>query len=139
MRKFESAGGVIINEFNEIVLALNPSPSWQFPKGSVERGESYIETAKREIREETGLKVPDPIKKLPTYTRISSYKGKPMYLGKQVFRTMHYFLFRIKKQKLKPGMEVKECQWVPIEKVESKISYEEDKAFFRSILGDLKS
>jgi len=127
MLKKYGAGGIVVNEFKEVALVLNPTMSWQFPKGTVEKGEDYLKTAKREIKEEIGLTVNEPIKKFKPYIRPSLYKNK------RVMKEIHYFLFKIKKREIKPGAEIKECEWVSIDKVEEKITYEEDKKFFRDI------
>lgn len=39
------------------VLMLNSSGEWVFPKGHVEQGETYLETAIRELKEESGVVV----------------------------------------------------------------------------------
>lgn len=56
-----STGAVVYRRFNdELQYLLEESTSshfWGFPKGHVEAGENYEETAEREIREETGLHV----------------------------------------------------------------------------------
>ena len=50
-----TAGGVIINEFEEIVIVNQNHDSWSLPKGHVEKNETLLEAANREIHEETGL------------------------------------------------------------------------------------
>ena len=37
------------------VLQLNSEGEWVFPKGHVEKGESYLDTAIRELKEESGI------------------------------------------------------------------------------------
>lgn len=125
--KKESAGGIIVNELDEVVMVFTDTKSWQFPKGTVERGEGYLKTALREIKEETGLINLKLIKKLPRYTRISDDEGN------KVYRDIHYFLFNKRKQKLKPSAEITACEWIPLDKAEDKITYKEDKEFFRRI------
>ena len=61
MRREKSAGAVIFNPHTKKFLLLHyPTHGkghWDFPKGHVEPGEDEIDTAKREIKEETGLYV----------------------------------------------------------------------------------
>ena len=122
MKKIESAGGVILNELNEVVIVFTDTKSWQFPKGTVENGEKYLETAIREIWEETGLKNLEYVKELPVYSRVSTHE-------ENTIRYIHYFLFYTKKQYLMPSSEVTECKWVPIDEVEKELTYDEDKKF----------
>lgn len=62
-KKYPRVGiGVMIkNHNNEILLGLRKgshgSGEWSFPGGHVEFGEKIFETAKREVKEETGLEI----------------------------------------------------------------------------------
>ena len=125
MIKKESAGGIIINEYNEICMVFTDTLSWQFPKGGVEAGEKYLETAVREIQEETGLSNVRFIKALPMYTRVST--------DGSASRDIYYFLFNTEKQPLTPQAEVSKCEWISIDDVEEKLTYNEDRAFFKSV------
>ncbi len=54
-----SAGGVVYvkdNNTTRILLILDRCQKWTLPKGKIEDGETYSETALREIEEETGIK-----------------------------------------------------------------------------------
>lgn len=59
--KFEkSCGGLIIAPYQnsyKLLLIQHKSGHWGYPKGHVETGESEVQTARREIHEETGLEV----------------------------------------------------------------------------------
>ena len=63
----ELAGTVILDEsLQEIVIVHGKkSGKWGLPKGHVEPGESHIEAAIRETKEETGLKINLAVKMLP--------------------------------------------------------------------------
>ena len=71
MLEATSCGGVVI--FRNKVLVLyknfkNRYEGWVLPKGTVEEGESYEETALREVREESGVEA-----------RIIEYLGNSKY------------------------------------------------------------
>ena len=64
-----TAGGIILNEFNEVVVVNQNYDSWSLPKGHVEKNETILDAAKREIYEETGLQNISYIKDLGYYDR----------------------------------------------------------------------
>ena len=85
-KKWTSAGCVVIDSMDdhEHIYVIKPSNNygpWSFPKGRVDKGESFKQAAIREVWEETGLHV-----KILT--------GKGSYIGKGVggFSITHYFL-----------------------------------------------
>ena len=47
-----TAGGIIINELQEFVVVNQNHDSWSLPKGHVEKNETILDAAKREIYEE---------------------------------------------------------------------------------------
>ena len=68
-------GLLVINDENEILLQLRDDfNAWGCPGGSMELGESFEETAKRELKEETGLEA-------------LSLKMIGVLSGKETFRT----------------------------------------------------
>lgn len=88
MKKAVSCGGVVI--FRGKILLLyknfhNRYEGWVLPKGTVEIGESYQETALREVKEESGV-----------IARIDEYVGKSEYSfnipGDVVEKEVHWYL-----------------------------------------------
>lgn len=126
MIKMQSAGGVIVNEFNEVAIVYTNTKSWQFPKGGIEPGETHVQTAIREIKEETGLKNLELIKPLPLYSRISTHTNNTRL-------DISYFLFKVPKQALTPSLEVTDCKWVAIDEAHNELTYAEDKKFITDI------
>ena len=63
----ESAGGIITNGNNEVVLFSQYGTSWSLPKGHVEAGENLVQTAYREIHEETGIDSLTLVKTIVSY------------------------------------------------------------------------
>ena len=71
---YECSCGAIVfrkigDEYRYLVIKNNRSTHWSFPKGHVEMGETYEQTAKREVLEETGLH----IKIIPGFRETSQY------------------------------------------------------------------
>jgi 8-oxo-dGTP pyrophosphatase MutT (NUDIX family) len=61
MAKWTSAGGIVFRKNGYIALvkqrARRGGLRWTFPKGRVDRGETIVQAAMREVREESGLHV----------------------------------------------------------------------------------
>ena len=55
--KKEKSCGCIIIEKDKVLLIQQTKGHWGFPKGHMEAGETEIETAIREVKEETNLDV----------------------------------------------------------------------------------
>lgn len=91
--KRRSAGGILFDNKANIVLVQEQDGSWSFPKGGIDEGESPLDAAIREIREETGIRSLYPIKSLGQYYR-------PTRKGKK--RIVFMYLFRVENQKLQP-------------------------------------
>lgn len=55
--KVSSMGVVFVKKnVNEpLILILNCAGEWVFPKGHIEKGETLVDTACREIKEESGV------------------------------------------------------------------------------------
>ena len=55
----EGVGIVVLNKENKVFVARridNPKNFWQMPQGGVDKGESLLEAAYRELEEETSMK-----------------------------------------------------------------------------------
>jgi len=118
--KFElSAGAVIINpKRGEILMIIDQKDRFSFPKGNNEKGETMIETAKREASEETGVKNLQFIAKLGEVDFF--YKLKADF----IFKKVAYFLFKTKSTKIKPELEeIKDACWIKTNKVKGKIPF----------------
>ena len=85
-----SSGGVVIRRSPQgvevlICSQMKTPPLWGLPKGTPKPGENLEETARREVTEETGLKV--EIKKTIGSIRYWFVKG-----GVKYHKTVHFFL-----------------------------------------------
>ena len=116
----KSAGAVVFyrNPDGKIdYLLLNHGEDyWNFPKGHIDNKESEIETAKREIEEETGLKEIDII---PFFRirRIYFFRApKDDYVAarsnKLTFKTVIFFLAEAKSKEVKVSYEHRGYEWL---------------------------
>lgn len=125
MARFElefSSGGVVVKENSggiEMLLIEDPYGKWTWPKGKLDKGESPLAAAKREIGEEVGLKDIELISKI----------GQTNYFYKRdaklIYKTVYIYLFRsagnegLKIQK----SEIEDGAWFSVEEALLKVSY----------------
>ena len=130
-----SAGGIIINSRNEIVLVQQGGVSWSFPKGHLETNETPLEAAKREISEETGIKDLILEKELESYTRTSDvYTPDGIEV---VNKKITLFIFRTSQEELITEDEVtSEIRWVDRNLVPDLLTHPLDKDFYRKNFQD---
>ena len=60
-------GIILLNAKKQVFVGKridNPKNFWQMPQGGVDQNESFLEAAKRELEEETGIKTVKIIKEL---------------------------------------------------------------------------
>lgn len=92
MQNVTGAGSVIFRRRNgafEIFFVKNAYGYWTFPKGKQQKGETLVETAIRETREETGL----------TGLKLVAPLGRTQFRFRQnghiVQKTVHFYLFEV--------------------------------------------
>ena len=68
--KREKSCGIIVFKDNKVLMAKQNSKEWSIPKGHVEGNETEVETALREVKEETNIdaKIVGDFKKVITYS-----------------------------------------------------------------------
>ena len=83
-----SCGGIVIHKGKVLLLYKNQNGKyigWVLPKGTIEKGESFKQTALREVREETGVPA-----------KIVKYVGKTQYTFRItddiINKTVHWYL-----------------------------------------------
>ncbi|AST91276.1 MULTISPECIES: NUDIX hydrolase [Sutcliffiella] len=81
---------LIINEQNQVLLQHRHDGGWGLPGGIMELGESLEETARREVKEETGLDIGE-LKLLGVYSGAEFYlkvsNGDELYSVTAVYQT----------------------------------------------------
>ncbi len=142
-------GIILLNENNHIFVGKridNPYKYWQMPQGGVEKNENYLEAAKRELLEETGIKSIELVKelegwfkyKLPKNLLGKVWKGK--YSGQKQKWFVMKFLGKINEINIKTkNPEFLDWKWInsselPLVAVDFKIAiYEEIKEKLKNL------
>jgi 8-oxo-dGTP pyrophosphatase MutT (NUDIX family) len=133
VRKTKAAGGVVVGSGGRVVIVNQNGRSWSLPKGHVDPGESDLEAAIREIREETGLTQLELIRPLGSYERHRI--GYPADEDKSELKTITMFLFRTDQTKLAPeDPDNPEARWVKPAEVIELLTHQKDKDFFKSVI-----
>ena len=132
----KSAGAVVFRRERGIVkyLLLNyPSTTrgakkdyWDFPKGHVEKGEKELETVKREVEEETGLK---DIKFIEGFKEWIKYFFK--YGGKTVFKIVTFYLVKTKNEKIKISGEHIGYEWLSYNQAIEQLTFKNAKEILK--------
>jgi len=92
-------GIVLLNRENKIFVGKridNPANSWQMPQGGVDENEDFLQAAKRELEEETGVKTVEVIKELNewlTYDLPKNLLGK-LWKGKYRGQKQKWFIMK---------------------------------------------
>lgn len=110
--KQKSVGAVIFNANNEVLIMYSAQNKyWEFPKGKVEPGERELDTLKREMFEETGIK---RFRLQPNFREFLYYTFR---VGQQLIqKVVVYYLFKTGSPVVVSD-EHKDYKWVPIEDV----------------------
>lgn len=133
IKPISAAGGVIYrlvaNSEEPEVLLIFRNEFWDLPKGKLEKGETILMCAVREISEETGSELPILISDL--VTTYHEYKEKKKKFGKTTF---WYSMIYPRKQKLVPQSKegIEKIQWVRLSKAKEKVAFDNLKEVLES-------
>lgn len=96
MRKEVSSGGVVVFR-NTVLLLKKFNGDWVLPKGRVEEGESLLETALREVKEET-----DVDGRIIYYIDKINYRYRNIRDGAIVSKSVHWYYMKTSSMKCRP-------------------------------------
>lgn len=74
-RKNKKKAGVLVYDQNarKILLVQSKGKLWGPPKGTVEESETFLDCAKRELKEETGLEFPDNYYNIGSHVKSNAF------------------------------------------------------------------
>ena len=125
-----AAGGLIYREISEdksleILIIHRPDRDWSFPKGKQDQGETLLQTAIREVEEETG------------FTCLAEdLIGHVNYLvsDKKLKKEVTYWAMTVETGEFKPNSEVDTIQWVNYEEAKKLLTWDRDKEILDSLI-----
>ena len=130
MKQEKSCGCIVLNDQKEILLVHHLKGHWGFPKGHMEEGETEIETALREVKEETNIDV--EINEKYRYTQ--NYCPQ-----EDIQKEVVLFLAQSKNNAKKAQQEeVSEVKWFSFEEALETITYDNTKEVLIKLKEDLE-
>ncbi len=126
----KSCGCIIIND-DKVLLIKQTKGHWGFPKGHVEKDETEIETATREVKEETNLDVAIDENKRYTMKYVTD-KGK---LKEVVLFIAKCVGGDIERQE----SEISDIKWLDFNEALKKITYDNTRELFKKVLDCYKN
>lgn len=130
---YEKACGTIVINDGKVLVIKQKQGFWGFPKGHMEQGESEIQTAIRETKEETNLDVI-----IENKTRFClNYIIENKNINKEVV----YYIAKVDgKINIKPQIEeVNSIAWIDIDKVEAILTFDNLKELWKNVITQLNN
>ena len=110
-------GIVLLNDNNEVFVGKridNPENFWQMPQGGVDENENFLDAAKRELEEETGIKNIKLIKEIEgwlTYDLPKNLLGK-IWKGKYRGQKQKWFIMKFLGNNNEININTKEPEFI---------------------------
>lgn len=119
MKKIIAAGGLVLNDNNELLMIFRRG-KWDLPKGKLDEGESIESCALREVEEETGIKE----LKLAKFINTTLHTYTDPHLNEEVIKETHWFKMHApNNQQLIPQFDegIEKIEWVNNEGLQEKL------------------
>ncbi len=136
LREWKSAGWLLLDEKNNVLLIHNTLGHWDIPKGKVEEGEELEQAAYRELEEETGIKKGE-IEVVPFMTTMEYTYHYPNET-QMIHKVVYVFAARTDKHKVKLSHEHDAYVWLPIDEAIERATYDTLKDALRTAKLSLK-
>jgi 8-oxo-dGTP pyrophosphatase MutT (NUDIX family) len=126
-----SAGGLVIDERGSVLLIrardLRNQPVWTLPKGTLMSGESSVDAALREVREETGYRC-EVVRQLDSVTYWFQRSGE------RIKKNVVWYLMRPLEKVGEHDHEVDEVMWADRAEAEARLRYDSDRRLVAAAL-----
>lgn len=127
-----SAGGVLVRPTADgyVVCLINDGRYWGLPKGNVERNETPVDAALREISEETGV----PRGELRSVSTLPGSEYVYRRGRRLIFKRVdHFLVLAPENAELHPDpVEISEARWFSIDDAMARASFDDTKTALQS-------
>ena len=128
MKYEKSCGCIIINE-SKVLLVQHNAGHWDFPKGHMEENETELETAIREVKEETNIDV--------LVQENKRYINE--YYKEDSFKQVIFFLATCKSIEIKrQEAEIKNIEWLTFEDAIERITHNNSRNILKQVVEENK-
>lgn len=125
----------VVDGTREFLLIQHKAGHWAFPKGHPDDGETHLETARRELEEETGIGRVKLDENHPFHEQYDFTKRS----GKQVRKQVVYFVGKVgagHSVRVQPS-EVSDYAWGDAKQTRKRMTFEEGRALLDEVLAYL--
>ena len=130
LRKEKSCGCIIIKNRKVLLVYEKNTNFWGFPKGHMEEGESEIQTALREVKEEVGLEVDIDKEKRYELNYI---------IRDEIETTTVLYIARTKSEEIIiQESEIQNIKWCDFDEALNTLTFENWKEMFKKVIKDIK-
>jgi bis(5'-nucleosidyl)-tetraphosphatase len=133
----ESFGIIPLRQENgtwQVLLILHQGGRhWAFPKGHGNPGETALESARRELKEETGLDIEELLQETSLTERYQFHRKREI-----VVKTVQYFPARVNGSLQLQAEEIRDAKWVPLKEAARHLTFKEAKEMCNKLVNLLK-
>jgi len=104
------------------LIQHNRNGYWGFPKGHAEEGETHLEAALRELKEETNLELAHLLKEEPLMEQYTFIVDR-----RRVFKRVFYFIAEVKGKVELQKQEIHDGKWLTISEALHQLTHQEGK------------
>lgn len=130
MSEEKSCGAIVYNTDNKVLVVKHNAGHWDFPKGHVENNETEIETATREVKEETNIDITIPNTNIRYEIHYSPKEN--------VNKTVVFFVARnISNETIRQEAEISNIDWLSYNDAMNILTYDSAKELLKKSYKDL--